>query len=200
MSELQINRWDRLLRRVGNIVGARSIVTTALEDVFPILDLENHPLELKALGGNWAANGGAVLLAQAANHSLVELFNPASSGLFVILECLFLFGDSAEIKLTVDGNARGIEAGIKAYRDIRRTAPPVGQIRTLQQVADLASPTIRIRPSLVGTTFQVHNNDKDLFCFPPGFGLSVQSDSINEALTVNFLWRERVFEESELNI
>lgn len=200
MADVQINRWDRLIRRVTGAVGARSILTTTLEDAFPVIDLENLPMELRSLAGMWSANGGAVLLAVAGDFSLIQLVNPPGSGHLVVLESCFVFGDSAEIKFTVDGNERGGAAGIRAFRDIRRTGTPVATIRTLQDTVDLASPTIRIRPAVVGTTFHVNNQDKDLFVFPPGFGVSVQSDAVNEALTVIFLWRERVAEESELTV
>jgi len=200
MSELQINRWDRLVRRLGNIVGARSIVTTALEDVFPVLDMENMPLENKVLAGSFAANASTVLAASALNFSLIELFNPDGSGILVTLEQVIMSTSGDEVRFTVDLNARGIEDSIKAYRDIRRTAPPVCQVRSLQQVANLASPTIRVRPAATLKTTTLSNNGNDLFVFPPGTGISAQTDGINEGLTITWLWRERIFEASELNI
>ncbi len=44
--ELQQNRYDQLIRRVGGIIGPGSKVVEALGELFPVIDVENVPGEL----------------------------------------------------------------------------------------------------------------------------------------------------------
>jgi len=51
VTELQQNRYDQLLRRVGDLKGPGSKVNDVLQELFPTIDVENVPGELLFLMG-----------------------------------------------------------------------------------------------------------------------------------------------------
>ena len=83
MTELQQNRYDRLLRRVGGLIGAKSMVNDALGELFPMLEVENVPGELLALLGTQLGWCSASLGPSVGNFNHHQLFNPADSGVVI---------------------------------------------------------------------------------------------------------------------
>jgi len=83
VSELQQNRYDRLLRRVGNMIGAGSMVNEALTELFPMIDVEGYQGELQQIKGTTLAMGASSLTGDAAESPKIQLFNPADSGMLI---------------------------------------------------------------------------------------------------------------------
>ena len=199
MTELQQNRYDRLLRRVGGLIGAKSMVNDVLGELFPMIDVENLNAELALLSGTRlgfsSSTQGAIV--GSFNHS--QLFNPANSNVLIVLERVDFQSNSTQIVFfQITPIALTNQTTNSVLRDTREglTARMVGQVREVQQVAPLT------RTGAIGVvadeTFTL-DDKRGLFVLGPGRGLTFATSTNNTSLVVNYLWRERVAEVSELN-
>lgn len=198
MTEIQQNRYDQLVRRVANIVAGGSMVSDALSELFPTLDVETLNLELGLLSG-WRFGFSSTVQTQlAANLNHSQIFNPADSGQLVVLERVDLFSATAqrvEFVLATAG-LTNLTAN-EALRDTREgiLAPPVAQIRNVQQVGGL--PQFGIATIEAGVTFTL-NEKKGLFVLAPGTGVTFATTIVNSSLNTSYLWRERAAQPAEL--
>lgn len=199
MTELQQNRYDQLLRRVGDLKGPGSKVNDALTELFPMFDVENVPLELLLLSGTRICMGVTATTAGGGAFFGIHLLrNNAGSGVIARLigvEVLMAAG------IVVAGPTQnsGTLSGQRAFVDGR----VFGEGTSLVTMAD--------NNSLVqGSNFFQFRTNADLQgrLFPPG-GLAVISPGTsfsvgdglpNVAVVVSWLWTERIAEPSELNL
>ena len=198
MTELQQNRYDKLLRRVGGLIGAKSMVNDALGELFPMIDVETLNAELGLLSSWRLGFASTTQAALAANFNLSQIFNPAASGAIVILERVDFASDvSKQIRFALATAGLTNLTANHALRDTREgiLVQPVTQIRDVQQVGGIAQfGSLNIQP---GVNFTL--NDKNgLFVLGPGTGVTFATTIVNSSLDVNYLWRERVAEASEL--
>jgi len=198
MTEIQQNRWDRLVRRVAGIVGGGSQVNDTLNELFPTIDVENVPIELLALAQTDVGMCSSVLTALAANRNHHQLFNPAGSGTLLVVTTVAVDNSITDIiRFSTFIAALTTLAGNERRRDTRAgtTAELVGQNRT-DQSAVAGGLDFRFRVVAQIGTF-VHDPDGIAVLFP-GTGLTVTPTSVNSTSNVAFMWRERVFEPSEV--
>jgi len=198
MTELQIGRYDQLLRRVGDLKGPGSKVSDVLAEVFPTFDLENVPMELLALGGWRPAWQSTERPAQATQVSASQLQNPAGSGKIAVITTLQLRIDSATfIQVQISATTFGTPvAGL--FRDSRFGVP-----RSTTMLASSADNVtvggglrLRVVPDPPGQyTFHDPNG---IAVITPGTNLDCGTVNINRLMTVNYWWRERQAEPSEL--
>jgi len=196
-----------MLRRLFVVTGRGAIVTTLLEDVFPTVDLFNPSPEFRALGGEHPCFGKVNRNSSEVNA--VQLFNPIGSGLIGIVEEIVVNADAATgWHMTITDNILGSTGDFKQFRDSRLlgTAPfskPGLQLRsgnnplTPQFDADWA-----ILQDQTDTEFRFNQVDAGIAILSPGFALVIENDEdgMNHNLRVNYLWRERAAEPSELNL
>lgn len=198
MTEIQQNRWDRLIRRAANVVGGGSQVNDTLNELFPVMDVENVPGELLALMQitlGWCSSGLVPVVAEQNHH---QLFNPAGSGSFLVvtqvaMHCItstsFRFSTFIAELATLAGNER--------RRDTRAgvLAELVGQNRTDQSAV---SGGLDFRIRAIANEEQYIKDENSVAVLFPGTGLTVSTESANVQSVVSFMWRERVFEPAEL--
>ena len=198
MTELQQNRYDKLLRRVGGLIGAKSMVNDALGELFPTLDVETLNAELMLLS-SWRLGFSSTAqspLAANLNHS--QIFNPAGSGGITILERVDVLTKTAqEIRFALATAGLTNLTANHALRDTREgiLSQPVTQIRDVQQVGGIAQFGIVTLEAAVNFTLEDKNG---LFVLGPGTGVTFATTALNTDLQVTYLWRERVAEASEL--
>lgn len=199
-SELQQNRYDQLLRRVGGLIGPGSKVSEALTELFPMIDVEDPPGELQILGGTRLAHGSLAATAAALQFPRIQLFNPADSGTLITVTSVIVSQPAvAVVRSTVSQIALTNGVGTELYRDGRLPSPqrPVGQIR-VQLDAVQTDATIQFRLS-ANQTIRLYD-DNTVAVLPPGSGLDYGNNTAASTLTISFLWRERPALESELNL
>jgi len=175
------------------------MVSDALGELFPMLDVENMPLELKLLGGMRTFFGGSKTGSVAANLNHVQLFNPDESEALVIVERVILTSNTAqEIEYAMTNSAITNNIGNIHPRDTRLTISDssVAQNRQVTQVGGL--PTIGIFRLEQNVSFDLFNAN-GLFCLAPNSGITFAAVSTNSSLAVTWHWRERVAESSELD-
>lgn len=200
MTELQQNRYDALMRRVGDLKGPGSKVNDVLEELFPVLDVENVPGELLLLMGTTIGFGGGVLAAVAAQSGKFQLFNPVGSGkLVTITKVYFVCQATGPVRWATSTIAFGAGIGTETSRDTRRIAAdqPIANVRQLSAVA-AAGAISQIR-NPADTPF-ILSDRNGVAVLAPGTGFEIGSAVLNASTAGSFQWRERVAEPSELNV
>lgn len=199
MSQLQQNRYDQLLRRVGDLKGGGSKVNDVLSELFPMFDVENLPLELYKLAGWNIAIGAHSVSPVAAETSRIQVFNPAASGKIAVVTQISARSPTAQrLRYATTFTALLTGIGTETFRDIRHpvAARPTVQVRSDTTVAATDAngmAHIEVNIELVIAA------EKGLFVLPPGTGAEIGTNDVNTGLTATFYWRERVAEPSELS-
>jgi len=198
VTELQTNRYDQLLRRVGDLKGPGSKVNDVLQELFPTIDVENVPGELLLLMGTrigWAATSKSPTAGKKAG---IQLFNPAGSGhLITISTSIISQNQNANVTWGLVIVALATNTGIPRLRDTRpgTNARGVSQLRTSADAVSLSAGVMRL-----GSNQPIRIEDvNSVTVLAPGSGLSVIGET-DVVLTVTFFYRERIAEPSELNL
>ncbi len=198
MANLQQTRYDKLIRRVANIVGAGAIVTETLQEVFPVLDLENVPGELMVLGGWRLAHRGTDITAGGAQQTASQLFNPVDSGQVIVVTRVIVTLDALDtLGMRLDTTPLTSSNGFGQFRDARAGDP----------ITDASVGNTRIQTPLAITPlaeFRVAGDDpffledkNDVAVLMPGNGLTFGTGGNGRRLLVSYWWRERVLEAAE---
>jgi len=197
VTELQQNRYDQLLRRVGDLKGPGSKVNDVLQELFPTLDVENVPGELLLLMGTRIGWGSTSKVPTAGKQAAIQLFNPADSGHLITIS-QFIFSASATTTFSwgLVSTTLATNTGIPRLRDTRQgsNAQGVSQIRTSPDQVSLNEGLIRI---LAHTSVTV-GDDNSACVLAPGTGLTVIG-GVDVNINLTFFYRERIAEPSELS-
>lgn len=198
MGEIQQGRYDRLLRRTAAQVGPGSKVGNALEDLFPVLEVENTPSELlRAVGWKLGA-GQSVRTPAVGARAAIQLFNPAGSQHLIVLTKMLVgvrpfdrvnAGPSFDALVTasIAGQQRDTRDGVLSQT--------VGLIQREDNglVANLLN---FLLPD--ATTIEISDSN-DIAVLAPGTGWRLTTGNLNTELNVSFFYRERVAEPEELD-
>jgi len=196
VTELQQNRYDALLRRVGDLKGPGSKVNDVLQELFPTIDVENVPGELLFLMGTKIGWAHTAKTPTAGKRAGIQLFNPLGSGHLITVSSVTLNAASTSaITYGIVILALGTNTGIPRLRDGRIGVGPSGvaELRTSADAVGLLSGQIRILASVSFTL-----DDRNSVCvLSPGTGITFVG-TVDVNFGVNFVYRERVAEPSEL--
>ena len=199
-SELQQNRYDQLIRRVGGLIGPGSKVSEALSELFPVLEVENVRGELYALGGTVLGLGTRTSAGAAAVHQQIQLLNLPDSGVIMTVTACWLGSDTAqEIAFGLVNTTLATFTVTQRPRDSRfdLATPILGQVRFGSSAA-IAPDVGRIK---VGAVESVHLIDADdVAVLTPGNAFQVTTTALNTSLAVTFFWKERAAQPSELSL
>ena len=201
-SEIQQNRYDQLLRRVGGLIGPGSKVSEVISELFPMFDVENMPGELLRLAGTRLCLGGGALAGVAAESPTAVLENPAGTGMLLTLERVDIGTDTSMIVRWGVQNgfrATAVAIGTEDFRDVREFAPdqPTANVR---QISEAALPNGTNQSRLSANRNLVLDPPNGVCVLPPGTSFEIGSGTNNVGIFYGFSWRERVAEQSELNL
>lgn len=198
--EVQQTRWDRLVRRVSGSIGPGSRVSETISELFPVLEVENTTPELLALSDWRLAWQSTERPAVGGERTASQLFNPPDSGVIVAVTHITvrtnIAGDGVAVQAEISDTVIGSNQVKGLFRDSRFG----GNRETVAEVS--SDDDIGVGGGLrifVNTDDLVIADDNGLVVLTPGFGLSVGSVNANLILTVNYFWRERPAQESELS-
>lgn len=199
MTELQQNRYDQLLRRVGDLKGPGSKVNDALTELFPMIDVENVPAELLALSGARLCAGNMFIDAGGPTFfSIALLRNNAGTGVIGRLIEISVTSVTQNIALgpTLNSDAA---LGTRAFIDGRLFGE--GTVLVTQGNNNslvVGSIFYAINTGLEGTV--IYHPPAAIGIITPGTAFSVSAGTVDTAINVSFLWLERVAQPSELNL
>jgi len=196
--DLQQARYDQLVRRVGALYGGGSKVVEVLPEVFPVLELENTTPELLALSGWRTAWQSTERPAPVAMTSTSQLSNPPGSGVLAVVTMLICSGDvafvfGAELQTASIGGTpiRGL------FRDSRFGIPRNTALTVESVDGGVVGGGLRLQVASAEQVFL--RDDNGIVVLTPGGRLTVGALNDGVRLTVNYFWRERQAQESELN-
>ncbi len=195
--DLQTARYDQLVRRVGALYGGGSKVTEVLAELFPVLEVENTTPELLALTGWRTAWQSTSRTSTIGNDSTSQLFNPVNSG-FLIAVTQLLIRTDANNSVDIEMQNTALAAAVPGlYRDGRFGVPrnTVGVVSSLD--GGVTGGGLRML-LLAGVTFSLRD-DNGLVVLSPGTGINIGTVVQNTTLSVNYFWRERLAQPSEIN-
>jgi len=198
-NELQQNRYDRLLRRVGGMIGPGSKVSESLTELFPTLDVENVPAELLILMGTNTCFGGGTIAAAAGESPKMGVFNPLGSNTIITITDVYISSgtNNSIIRWGLNVNQLANVIATETFTDTRRPIAqrPVGQVGTESAVA-LANATGQTR---VDSEVVFHlENKNEIAMLRPGIGFEIGINIVIGTVWVTFYWRERSMEASEV--
>jgi len=198
VTELQQNRYDSLLRRVGDLKGPGSKVNDVLQELFPTIDVENVPGELLFLMGTRIGWGSAARSPSAGKIPGVQLFNPVGSGhLISVSDVVISINATTPVSWGIVLTTLPINTGIPRIRDSRVGVGQSG-VSELRTSVDAVAPVGGQVRLLTNTAFHVPR-ENTVCVLAPGTGLTV-TGGVDIGLTVSFVYRERIAEPSELNL
>lgn len=200
-SELQQNRYDQLIRRVGNLKGPGSKVSEVLTELFPVFDVEHPPPELYILMATDICFAGGILTGLAGERPGFQLLNPVGSSKILTVTSFVATSltTGASVRWGVTNAVLASGVGTETFRDTRKgiTARPTGQFRIESQVA-LIGNTAQAKV-LASDPLLVTDSD-GLAILTAGIGFDVGSSVVADTFLVTIYWRERVAEPSEINL
>jgi len=202
MSQIQQGRYDALMRRVADLKGGGSKVNDVLEELFPMIDVENLPPELYILAQTDLCFGGGRTNGGVGTAGRGQLFNPSGSGkILTVTQAAFSAGAAGIIRWGRQDTPQAARLTTELFRDTRKQkgavlSLPVGQIR-VEASAALANATGQ---TFIDASVPFTITDPNGFAvLAPDTGFEIGFGTTNVLATFYFYWRERVAEPSELN-
>jgi len=200
LTALNQNRYDQLLRRVGDLKGPGSKVNDALTELFPMIDVENVPAELLLLSGSKLAMGRANLIGGGATFfGIAFLRNNGATGVLGRVMEIEVFSTTAQRILIGPTQNSAAAVGATAFADGR----VFGEGTTLVTQGannNLVSGSDFYRLGIDGIESKTWRPPGAGMVISPGTALSVSATVDNTDLTVSFVWVERIAQPSELNL
>jgi len=199
-TEIQQNRYDRLLRRVAGIIGPGSKVSEVLTELFPVLDVESVPSELLILAGTKTAFGGGTITSIAGEQPKFGLFNPAGSNTIITITDVYETHSTTNniVRWGFNTNELANQIATEQFTDRRNPLIqlPVGRVSNESAVA-LANATGQTRLD-ADSLFHLEGKN-DIATLNPGIGFEIGGSTPLTQMLVTFYWRERPMESSEVN-
>ena len=187
------------MRRVGDLKGPGSKVNDVLTELFPMVDVENLPGELLALGGWKLGIGASNLLAAAAETAKIQVFNPIGSGVIATVTTIVMSVTSAQrVRISSDNAARSTGIGVQIPRDLRHGILRLPTCAIFQESSPGSNNANGIFQIAADDPITLHDPN-GLFILTPGTGCSAGHEIVATRLIATFFWRERTAEPSELN-
>lgn len=199
-TDLQTDRYDKILRRVGGIVGPGSKVAEVVTDLFPMINVEDVPGELMRLGGTLLSFGGGQITAIAAETPRAQLFNPvASRSLVTVTTVLLTSQATAAARWGLRTVSIGTQIDTQLIRDTRDVLPtqPIAEVQQESNAA-LANGTGQVR--ILANTPLTLTDPNGLAVLAPGTGFEIGITDVAGTMHYCFYWRERPALDSELNL
>ncbi len=198
-NEILVGRYNRLVQKLFSMKGPASLVTISDEmmAVFPFFHgAENRYLEA------WAKFGVTLLQpAVALNASGIRLRNPTGSNVVAVLEKILISNQAVADDVTAQLNGAAGDLATVAASGQRFD---VRGVTASTLIPSRAAPAASIGGGFLRFTFPANALPVDVITADiqeipllPGDAIQIFSNNVNQALLVNFLWRERFLEDSE---
>lgn len=199
VNEIMAGRYNAVLHKLLQI-GSGAPAPILAPEVIAAIVLEADRPEWLFLGGMQAGMGMGYAPAQVAARSILTLENPSGSGALVTIEKMWGFVATGEYMLM----DRCTTADTVGYTPLAVTRVLDGRLADQPTVAIMqrtaaALPTGTFARLIDGGdgTYSFFKLDNPLIVLAPGTAIRVAGSADNSPIYVNFLWRERVLEQSE---
>jgi len=199
LTALNQNRYDQLLRRVGDLKGPGSKVNDALTELFPMIDVENVPAELLLLSGSRLCMGRASLAAGGATFfSTMLLRNSGGTGVVARLIAVNVTSESGQLVMGPTLNSNTLLGG-EAFADTRVFGEGTA-LKIQGNNNSLVTGPAFWNPATDASDSYNWEPPAAIAVIAPGAAFSVGNQTSNLGMTVSWLWIERQAQPSELNL
>lgn len=174
------------LRRRYGLMGPEPVqfISPELQSVVIVDDLTGP--ELHDVGYLRTCIQGANQAAVALENGHIQLFNPASSGVDLLVDAMIVAQFTAgDIRVLFHDTALA-SAVVALFRDRRVTGRPVGQIRRTTNVGALGTQIFRTTIAAQDATIIPLD-----IILNPGSGVVVSNVTVNDNINANYYWTER---------
>lgn len=202
-NEIGVPRFNAILNKLLQMKDSAPAPQLASE-IMAVIVLESDRPEFKFLGGEKLAIGFGAAALTAGQFSGVKLFNPANSGLLLVLEKVYVLSSVANSwVIRRASNNFATTTNTQLSRDTRfgTTEIPAGVIQTdITTAAVTSGAQIGFLPGIQsGAAGNQISNVYDMpHIFTPGQGIVIHPGVVAADVSCMFCWRERASEPSEL--
>ncbi len=202
-NEILVGRFNRFLQKWLSMKGGPPSpqLSTEIQPNFNFFSgVENRALETWFLYGTFSSQ-----VAVALQNSFFQLRNPVKSGVLAVIEGIVvipgLAGDRCDVQYGQPGAADGVTILGTRARDGRNKGSSA-LIASQGTVAgrQIGTTIFSLAATLAGSSVTFPNNENQEMVLTPGDAVSIIELTVNTALSVGWLWRERPIEDSELTI
>ena len=198
MGRLQTARLDNFIRRWGSIKGGGSVLSETLGDVFPVLDLENLPAELRLMAGISMVAGSGSATGGVGDLAGLQLINPVGTGVILVLTKFHVRNSTAQAVscgltdtlFTATINNRNLDS--REEQNFNGAARIGGSTNAAAQLGDF----------LVETRANIDRDvdvPQGIAVITPGHAFQLTASATNEVMRATFWSYLRLAEASELN-
>lgn len=199
MPDIWLGRISRWIEKFFNVKGGPSLV-----DLQPSLQATialDKGVDHRYLEGQNRFSVEANQAAVAAQNSRARIRNPGGSNMIIVLEQLCFFSGGAADSPIVTWGAVTTDLATLITLTFTRMDPrgqpqPTAIVSVNAQAA--GGQAFMQRVSSTTTNIDFINNPNQEIPILPGQAVDVQCQTVNNALNVTFMWRERALESSEL--
>lgn len=184
-----------LIRRLGMVQAAAA--PAVAPEVFPVMTLESDRPEWGWLKGEQLNGRFMSVGAVAGQFSMVQMYLPSTSQQVVVIENITNTG-TAQLAIFriigIGGGLGGWSGRTVANRDTRWVGDRTGLVVETNQNAALPAryPDIAVLPGSIAARFEAP------LIITPGRGFCIATASVNQIISANVNWRERVAQPGEL--
>ncbi len=182
-----------------NLVGEGALVTGVLEDVFPIVDLENlQPDSWRWAGWNLCA-GTATRLSAAGQRPRAALNNPAGSGIMAVVTKMYVHVNTTQnFQLRFGPIVIPTPTGTEAFRDTRTP----GQLLPVCTIADdtgtaALGGTLIARLRAAANELNPYEVPDGICVLAPGQSFIMEGQTNATLIEPSLSWRERRLDPAE---
>ena len=164
-----------------------------------MINVEDPPPELLLLGGTQLGMAGQKVGSGALNFTRLQLHNPVDSNNIVVVTKVMLWTlEAQQLRNEVSDFVGANLLGIDRQRDTRNgiIPPPVARFRSTFSAVTATAAIISVTLG-AGERFTLEDKN-GLAILGPGTSYEWGSSIINTTIEVNYFWRERPAEPSEL--
>ena len=199
-NEILVGRLNRWAQKFYAIKSGQASLTQLLPTVQTVNVIQSGVEDRYLQGWNryaFIANPVAV----AAQFCKSQIRNPVGSGVIAVVEGVIVassLADSPSISLTTTSTDLTTASTIVNRLDARGNQSPALHMSLGTTAAGAPGNAQWVVAFAANTTFQLIQNVDQQITILPGDALVVNSGVVNQTLVMNFMWRERPLESSEL--
>ena len=201
-NEILVGRFNRFLQKWLSMKGGPPSpqLATEIQPNFNFFSgAENRALESWFLYGTFSSQ-----VAVALQNSFFQLRNPAKSGVLAVIEGIVvipgLAGDRCDIQFGQPGTDGAQILGTRARDGRNKASSALTASQGTLAGRQIGTTIFSLASSLAGASVTFPNNENQEIVLSPGDAVEVEELTVNTALSVGWLWRERPIEDSEVNL
>ena len=200
-NEILTGRHNRFFQKLFSMKGGPPAPQLSTE-VQPNFDIEDSPIELRFLKGEYIYGISFVGAVVAAQFSFAQLRNPPSSGVLAIVENIYMFNISGPQQYVVQfgqPGANDASVGLTRSRDGRQLAKSslIASVGNTTVGTQIGTSLAQLGVSGANVTERFPNFKEGSVVLTPGDEIRVITLIAATQDFYSFLWRERLIEDSE---